>query len=255
MRKMGLLASAAALVVGGSMAKADFVISSSTVDLSVANAAVEGNGLMSGFDAIFLYAKNNGANGTGTKLNSVQVTLTDHTAGNNLVIGGYTRSSPLATSTAELIASTEVNPNGSAYLLAGTQLNTSTQPPYYSVVTVLGDPTNSSESNQANVLVPPSAYTPTNTFPNYGYAIHSFSVSVGSSIQGVNATTANGGLGALFAVVVLPHGDAVDYSGTLSGNIGNGSAISGSTAVPEPVTAGLFGIGLAGLAARRRRQA
>jgi len=259
MRKMGLLASAAALAVGGSMAKADFVVNFQKFDLGTANSITSdanGAGQMAGFDMILLYAENTGTNNTGTKLNSVSVTLSDHTLANNLVIGGYTKASPTATSTAELINSSEIfqASTGAPYSFFGTQLNATTQPKYYTVVTILGDPSSATDSNPANILTV-NGGTPPNNFTTYQYAIHSFGVSIGSSIQGVNATTANGGEGALFGAVVVPHGDDVDFAGSFGGNSGSLFPFAGTTAVPEPMTAGLFGIGLAGLAARRRRQA
>jgi hypothetical protein len=264
MRKMGLLASAAALAVGGSMAKADFVISFQTFDLGATNTVTSdpnSNGTMPGFDMILLYAKNNGVNGTGTKLSSENFTLTDHTAANNLVIGGYAVKTPTPTSQAELVATSgyifpnnAVIANSTGYSFAGNTKATGS-PSYYTSETILGSPTVTTDDSAASVTAPTQAG---NTFATLGFAAHSIAMPAAGDLNGnggADATTSNGGLGALFAVVVLPHGDAVDYSGVLGGNLGSPSTLLGSTAVPEPMTAGLFGIGLAGLAARRRRQA
>ena len=67
-----------------------------------------------------------------------------------------------------------------------------------SFVNMLGDPSVSGDNNPNQVfnIIGP---TPANTYSNYGYGIKSFSVVYGSTNGvGVNATTANGGIGSRF---------------------------------------------------------
>jgi hypothetical protein len=90
---------------------------------------------------------------------------------------------------------------------------------------MLGDASTASDNNPnqvLNLLGP----TPANSYTNYGYAVKSFSVIYGSTTLGVNATTANGGLGALFAVAVVPFADSVNITGQLGGDVDPSSAFN-----------------------------
>jgi hypothetical protein len=93
----------------------------------------------------------------------------------------------------------------------------------------MGDPATAGENTPNNITpsVGPIGFSPSPTFTNYGYAIKTFNAVYGSTNSvpntGVNATTANGGLGALFAVAVVPVADSVNVQGQLGGDIGNGT--------------------------------
>lgn len=260
MRKYAVLAAAAGLALAGSVANADFVVTANRINLGTANSFTSdtsNNGQMAGFDLVEFFAKNQGASATvenqGSKLLTVSLTMADASAG-LLQIGGYARgASPHAGDPADLFG------GGALYVATNGGSHYAFQPissapnAYYSLMTLLGDPGTTGENNPAQSYNQPSGgFVPANTFTNYAFAIKSFSNQYGSTTGGVNATTSNGGKGALFAIAVVPTGDNVSVSGQFGGDIGaNPTAFTFVT--PEPTVAGFFGIGLAGLAARRRR--
>lgn len=270
MKKRVLLAALASTALSGVMAKADFVVTGQRYNLGQSNVITGGantNGsatTTSGYDLIEFFAENNGLNNTGSTLTGGTVTMTDATSpSNNLVIGGYTgHGAPSGSSAPDLTGAGEVGPNtnGSGYAFVGYANSQSTSPSYYSFMNVLGDPSNSAQNSPNNLLV--NIDSPSATYTNYQYGINSFTETLGTSatngaVNGVNATTANGGLGALFAVAVVPTGDSVSVSGTLlsagGSNTSSQFAYTNAVATPEPASLGIFGIALASLISRRRR--
>jgi len=250
MRKYALLAAVAGTVLGGSLVKADFTITS-VRDVGNASGATGTStvgyfgGAATGLDFVYFYAKNNG-NGTGDKLDGINLTLTDNTS-SGMMVGFYKPSFSFVSDF-----------NGSVtFGSAGTQYGNgaNSKEPYYSFMNILGDPTNTADSTMTNynpTSTTPSAYSAT-TIQSFSEAGISTNTSGGAGENGVNATTSNGGRGALFAVAVVPTGDSVTVSGSLSGNTGTPSAITATNPVPEPASMALFGIGAAGLLGRRRR--
>jgi hypothetical protein len=218
-------AAVAAVLLVCPQLRADFSITAVHTDLGAPNAITTGgNGTIApAYQMIRFYAENLGASAAvenqGTHLNSVNITMTDMGAG-SLVIGGYNEPSgfPAAGDAADLFGQHEVSVVGGAYQYKQTLTTTTNAPKYVSFVNMLGDASVSSDNNPNqifNVVGP----TPANTYSNYGYGIKSFSVVYGSTNGvGVNATTANGGLGALFAVAVVPFADSVNVQGQFGGD-------------------------------------
>ena len=214
--------------------KADFSVSAVHIDLGAPNSVTtNGNGTIPGFfQMVEFFAKNLGTSGTGTQLATVNLTMSDLGAG-SLVIGGYNQSSgvPASNLPADLYGQNEVSAVAGAYRFKETLTTTTNAPKYVSFVNILGDPSVSTDNSPNQLLTFPP--TPANTYANYGYAIKSFSASYGSTAPnfGVNATTANGGLGALFAVAVVPFADSVNVQGQLAGNTGNPANFNFTTSV------------------------
>jgi len=223
MRKYALLTGAAALALAASRATADFAITAIRTDLGAANAiTTAGNGTVPGnLSLTRFYARNLGAAGVvnqGTKLSSVSITMTDLGAG-NLIVGGYNRASgtPQAGDAADLFGQHEISVVSGSYVYKETLTTTTSAPKYVSFFNILGDASVAADSNPSQILSP-GGFTPANAYSNYQYAIKSFSADYSGTNAGVDATTANGGLGALFAVAVSPILDSINISGQLGGD-------------------------------------
>ena len=220
MRKYAVLAAAAGLALTG-VAKADFIVTSTRT----ADTVDAGN------DVVEFFAKNDGTNGTGTKVIASDITLAD-TSGGKLLIKFVSAS----TSAKADLSATKANVDANGNII-----------PDRSFVNILANDGNDD----------PTAYSvvstvPDNTHANYAGGVTQFEV-VGANLGGgINATTTNGGAGALVGVAVVPTGDPVKLSGTLGGELGAPVAVSAVNGVPEPASLGLLGLGALGLIRRRR---
>src|SRR5579871_4768941 len=208
MRKRAMIAGAAALALAASRATADFAITAVRTDLGAVNSITNnGNGVVPGYYGMTeFFARNLGAAGNvnqGSKLASVSITMSDLGSG-SLVVGGYAGSGtlPQDSATADLFGQHEISAVNGSYVFKETLTATTGAPKYVSFFNLLGDPSTAGQNNPNQTLFNPGGFTPANAYSNYGYGIKSFSTDYSGTANGVNATTANGGLGALFAVAV-----------------------------------------------------
>jgi len=274
MRKFGLLAAAAGLVIGASVARADFVIT----DTVTPSTSTSGGKT---FDTISYFVTNNGANGTGTQTNNIDVAVFDSTGGgkNGMLISG---------------SNTADGSSGNAGSVGYPDLfgnNGETSLPLTSHL--LGINTKVSQ---------PTGGTSVVTFPTPGAFTEDQADGGGNFAHTYADLSEVGGFGAvqawlsgaptitsptLFLQVSVEHGDSVtlvaptsagrlspnatwETGGTAFGINGtkiivpgvngqNGLPMSGANslvvATPEPASLGFLGLAAGGLLARRRRQA
>lgn len=263
MRKLGMVAAAAGLALSGSVTKADFVISSTRQ----ANAQTVGG---NAYDLVSFFVTNNGTGGTGSTLQSLDAALYAPTSiasgpfagnysGNQLLIGtGSGAKGGLPTTSADVFATNPTNNN--SWIADNTSPFTLNNTASGAVLLLGANPS-------SNAGVDPSSQTFTNQQPVSGIAGTIFN----SSASQTNTSPIQ------FAQALVPHNMPVEVlnpvassavrnfepnSGIFGPGVGSFQATNNTTlngpfidAVPEPATFGLFGIGAAGLLARRRRTA
>jgi hypothetical protein len=225
MRVRSLLAAAAALTIGASVANADFQVTSTRTP---------GSGAMAGFDIIKMFALNDGNNGTGTQLQSVDVQIT------------LDQAEPLKF---RLIDSDGDGVDDVDLFL--TVPGFSTANPQGTYVRI-GAPTSwNVASAPSGLSSDPDGDGTANSNPGQTFADTKSVRVAGFNSAGV---AANAGSGAQFGAIVVPSSlpdTAWHATGGVAGT--TGGITNFVLPVPEPGTFGLLGIGAMGFLARRRR--
>jgi len=234
------------------------------------------SGPWAGMDQVRFYILNDGANGTGTKLIGVAAQMTTDQHFNFRFANLDADSTPDAdiqmseTTTIPFHNSDGSEPTNrttAAFSTSATSINTGT-----AIRPVGSGKTNWNaqvfiptipESNPTVTLNPDDGgvetATPT-TVTNYNNTnINSFRVEgayLGPQFAVPAGANLNGGLGALFAVAIVPHGASVTMTTSAAGDIGPTLDLPALTnAVPEPATLGLLSLGGMAILGRRRRKA
>ena len=255
MRKLGVLAAAAGLAVSGSIAKADFVITSTRANNAVTVSSGQNQGT---YDVVSFSIVNNGANGTGTTINSVDVGL--YSSQGMLIGVGNGAKGGLPATAADIFATNSANFTGESWIADNTSPFNLTSTSGGSVLLFGANP---------NTTAGVTAIS--QTFNNNDKV-----AGISGTIFATNPTPPQDatGVGVQFAQAVVPHGAPVSVLNPVTGrpyeqNSGIFSPLNGSfqatnnttangpytDGVPEPGSIALFGIGAAGLLARRRRKA
>jgi len=267
--RIPILTAVAAAALMGSAAHADVIVTS--VRATNAN--------LPAYDTVFIYAKNDGtgAEAAGAQgIVSVFVDITDNTQA-GLLAGLYRTGGTTTSTAANTLARANGDPTGAQMGNNKTfNSNTGTIPVYgtstYPVDAGIAElyswigngnintNYNSPGNESANGAFAPQGSTSTTVANNpYGVLLTSFH-SEGGYAGGIDGSVLGGigdGNGALIAVAVVKHLDAVSFSGQVGTDVGNIVSFAGTDGVPAPEPASLGVLALGGLAllARRRKTA
>jgi len=261
MRKFGLLAAAVTMALGGSIVKADFVVSHSRATDAFTIGSTE-------YDIVTFSVVNNGLNGTGESLGTADVAL--YAPNNGMVI-----SIPSSGTTPGL--KPDVYGTGTESTKADSSWINGTIP---GLSTIKGRPILLSSGGNLSTDTGTSGGVYNNTYTNQELVAGISGTIFATPGNGVVDTNpADGGAAVVFAQVAVPAGDPVELlaPGALnrvgipssfentasgfasdSGTDGTGNYtpllvnVVDGTLVPEPASLGIFGIMAAGLLARRR---
>jgi len=245
MRKYALLAAAAGLAVSGSLARADFVFTTTRT--------TDATGTFAGDDRVTLTVAQTGT-GTAQTGALISFNLTESSTVSSPKFFIRTMNLTAAngnTGTPPAWASAGPNPNADLLDQGEQDDNGAARP---------GNPGSSIRLGAGSVTFLASV-TPLSTVP-----LESGTFTDGQSLSTFNVQAGEGGTAGLavtttrtLAIAVVPVGQSVTFSGIVSSHDGTAPDqtlnVTNSVAVPEPASLGLLGIGVAGLLARRRRQA
>jgi hypothetical protein len=250
MRKVRLLTAAAVgLAVSGSVSKADFVITHSrTSNAFTLNSQ--------SYDVVTFSVVNDGINGTGSTLISVDAALYTPNPGGMLIGVGNGAKGSVPANAADVFGTNPANFNTASWIGDGTSPFTLSGAVGGSVLLLGGDPT-------SNAGVAPNSQTFTANQPVQGIAGTIFTLPPPQPAGG----------GVIFAQAVVQHNAfvtllnpvatgarAFEHNSGLFSSDGNSTLMASVTFegsaivdVPEPASFALVGIGAAGLLPRRRR--
>ena len=215
------------LVVAGilftGVARADFIVTSTR---GGPNPWVD-----SRFDIVEFFAKNTGANGSGTKVLASDINMSNDSGGR--LVFGFVGAS--ATAGADLVG--VALPQGTSGVFI----------PSHTFVNFLTNDGTDDPTAAAIIFSKPDWHQ----HNVYAAEPSQFEVTIVSLSGGVNASTSNNGRGAMIAVAVLPKGDVVSISGSIGGDTGPAFPIT-ATNLPEPASVAFLML-VSGTSTRRRR--